>query len=71
MRIGIIVPRHGHTAVARNLLKRRLREIARLELLPQQLPLDIVIRTAEPAYGLPYSDLREQVTGLVRRAAGA
>jgi ribonuclease P protein component len=71
MRIGIIVPRHGRTAVARNLLKRRLREIARLELLPQQLPLDIVIRTAEPAYELPYARLREQVTALVRRVAGA
>ena len=33
-RIGIVVPRHQHSAVDRNRLKRRLRELARLELLP-------------------------------------
>src|ERR1700755_218350 len=33
-RIGIVVPRHQHSAVDRNQLKRRLRELTRLELLP-------------------------------------
>ena len=35
MRVGLIVPRHRQTAVARNRLKRRLRELTRLRLLPQ------------------------------------
>ena len=33
-RVGFIVPRHGHSAVERNRLRRRLREIARREWLP-------------------------------------
>ena len=33
-RVGIVVPRHQHSAVDRNRLKRRLRELVRLELLP-------------------------------------
>lgn len=69
MRVGLIVPRFGHTAVARNLLKRRLREIARLEMLPRELPYDIIVRAAEPAYRLDFARLREEVIELLRRAA--
>lgn len=71
MRVGIIVPRFGQTAVARNLLKRRLREIARLEMLPLGLPLDIVVRAAAPAYRLEFARLREEVIELLRRAVAA
>ena len=35
----MIVPRHRHTAVARNRLKRRLRELVRTQLLPAAPPL--------------------------------
>lgn len=68
MRVGLIVPRYGHTAVARNRLKRQLREIARVDLLPQGRPEDILIRAANPAYGLSFAQLREQVLALVGRA---
>lgn len=71
MRVGIIVPRFGQTAVARNLLKRRLREIVRLEVLPLQLPLDVIVRAAEPAYRLDFSRLRDEVLELLRRAVAA
>ncbi|MDQ6611396.1 MAG: ribonuclease P protein component, partial [Gemmatimonadota bacterium] len=33
-RVGVVVPRYGHSAVDRNRLKRRLRELIRVELLP-------------------------------------
>ncbi|MBA4071866.1 MAG: ribonuclease P protein component [Gemmatimonas sp.] len=33
-RVGVIVPRFSHSAVERNLVKRRLRELIRMELLP-------------------------------------
>jgi RNase P protein component len=33
-RVGVVVPRYGHTAVRRNLLKRRLKEALRQELVP-------------------------------------
>src|SRR5690348_4134888 len=32
-RIGFVVPKHGHTSVERNRLKRRLRELGRLRVL--------------------------------------
>ena len=67
-RIGIIVPRHGHTAVLRNRLKRRLRELARTELLPQLAPLDMVIKARREGYDADFATLRHEI-GFVRRRA--
>lgn len=52
-RLGVIVPRFGQTAVARNRLRRQLRELARRRLLPALPPLDLVIRSRPPAYQAP------------------
>jgi len=51
------VPRHGNSAVDRNKLKRRLREIVRAELLSEAAPVDIVIRARQEAYGAPFEAL--------------
>ena len=61
MRVGLIVPRYRHTAVARNQLKRRLRELARLQLLPTHLPVDVVIRVRPEAYDAGFQHLRADV----------
>jgi len=66
-RVGLVVPRLGHTAVARNTLKRRLREIARLELLSLPGGYDVVIRASGPAYSLDYWGLREAVLSALER----
>lgn len=60
-RIGVIVPRYGHTAVDRNRVKRRLRDLARTELLPMLAVLavfDVVIRAAPSAYAATFDTLR-------------
>lgn len=60
-RVGIIVPRYGKSAVARNTVKRRLRELARLELLPSlamRPAMDVVIRATPSAYAASYETLR-------------
>jgi ribonuclease P protein component len=49
-RLGVIVPRHGASAVARNRLRRRVREIARRQVLPQLGPVDLVVRARAGAY---------------------
>jgi ribonuclease P protein component len=49
-RIGLIVPRFHQSAVARNRVKRRLRELSRTRLLPTDLPAQIVIRIRPEAY---------------------
>ena len=53
-RVGLIVPRFRQSAVARNLVKRRLRELSRTRLLPSDIAADIVIRIRPEAYGVPF-----------------
>lgn len=56
--MGLIVPKFGNSAVARNRLRRRLREIWRREILPVQPALDLVIRARPSAYAQPFAELR-------------
>jgi ribonuclease P protein component len=64
-RIGVVVPRHRQKVVKRNLLKRRLREIARTELLPrlnrEGRAIDVMLRARPEAYAAAFDDLREQL----------
>ena len=63
-RVGIIVPRHQHSAVDRNRLKRRLREIVRVELLPslrERSAVDVAIRARRDAYAVGVDALRADV----------
>jgi ribonuclease P protein component len=60
-RVGVIVPRYGHTAVDRNQVKRRLRELARTELLPVLPAIDVTLRATPKAYDAGFDALREAV----------
>ncbi len=64
-RIGLIVPRYGHRVVDRNRLKRRLREIARIELLPRLATpdrgLDVLVRARREAYEAAFAELRAEL----------
>jgi ribonuclease P protein component len=62
MRIGLVVPRFKQSAVARNRLKRRLRELARLRLLPAALPADVVVRIRPDAYEATFEALATDIT---------
>lgn len=79
-RVGFVVAKHRQTAVARNRLKRRLRELVRLRLLPGAPPVDLVIRTRPEAYGASFEALAKQIekvaeqlrrSGVGRGASGA
>ena len=67
-RLGVVVPRHKKKVVKRNLVKRRLREIARTEVLPRLLaagrPLDVMLRARPEAYGASFAELREELVRL-------
>jgi ribonuclease P protein component len=70
VRVGVIVPRFGHSAVERNRVKRRLRESVRLELLPNVGAVDVVIHAFKAAYDAAFGDLRadvERVAGALQR----
>ncbi|UCG88652.1 MAG: ribonuclease P protein component [Gemmatimonadota bacterium] len=56
-RLGLVVPSHGATAVARNRLRRRLREIARRRVLPVLPAIDLIIRARSSAYRAGFRDL--------------
>lgn len=61
MRVGLIVPLHKNSAVARNRLKRRLRELARTCLLPSDLRADVVIRVRPEAYTATFEALSTDI----------
>jgi len=66
-RMGLIVPKFQSTAVARNRLRRRLRELWRRELRGALPAVDVVIRARREAYGAGFAALRSQL--LAWRAA--
>ena len=69
-RMGLIVPKFRSSAVARNRLRRRLREIWRVELQPQQPAWDLVIRARREAYGAGFNALRNQIVAWRAAAMG-
>ena len=56
-RLGVIVPRYGSTAVARNRVRRRIREASRRRLLPRLNAVDLVVRARPGAYRATAADL--------------
>ena len=65
--MGLIVPKFQSTAVARNRLRRQLKELWRRELNHDAPPVDVVIRARREAYGAGFSVLRDEL--LAWRAA--
>jgi len=66
-RMGIIVPRFQFTAVARNRLRRRLREILRRDALASLPAVDLVVRAKRSAYSAGFSALRAELSDGVTR----
>ena len=67
-RVVVVVAKHGHKIVERNKLKRRIRESARIELLPlcleHAVSLDILIRAQPGAYEAEFGQLRDEIKEL-------
>ena len=70
-----MVPKHRRTAVARNLVKRRLREICRTELLPTLrdagVAVDVLVRARPEAYGASFEELREELRTIAEGACSS
>ena len=69
-RLGLVVPRHKHTAVDRNRLKRRLRELVREAWPPPpetMSPSDVVFYALPNAYAADFATLRSDLTALATR----
>lgn len=67
-RLGVVVPKHRHRIVERNLVKRRLRELGRTVLLPalrnHGVHRDVLLRARPDTYGAPFERLRADVLRL-------
>ena len=63
-RVGVIVPKFGKTIVERNKLRRQLREIARIVILPKLNQRDLLIKALPSAYGSEFTSLRAEVEGI-------
>lgn len=66
-RVGIVVPRYRHSIVERNRLRRRLRELVRLELFPVLGPADVVLFATPASYERTFAALRADIRGLASR----
>lgn len=49
--------------MARNRLKRRLRELSRVHLLPADLSADVIVRIRPEAYGATFDELAADIAG--------
>jgi ribonuclease P protein component len=65
----VVVPKHKHTIVERNLVRRRLREIGRTVVLPalrnSGAAFDVLVRARPDAYGASFAQLRDELATLV------
>ncbi|MEO7101893.1 MAG: ribonuclease P protein component [Gemmatimonadaceae bacterium] len=71
-RVGIIVPKYGHIIVERNRLRRRVRELVRLRMLPSLSsvpPTDVLLRALPRAYAASFAVLEREIDGIVARLA--
>ena len=71
-RWGVVVPKHGRTAVERNLLKRRLRHLGRTDVLPKLWEgghdLDVLARARKEAYEASFAQLESEVVTAMEEA---
>jgi ribonuclease P protein component len=74
-RVGVIVPKHRHTVVERNVVKRRLREIVRTEVLPRLEAAgchqDVLVRARREAYGAGFAEFRAELVRWTERRCSA
>lgn len=72
-RIGVVVPRHGHTIVERNRLRRRLRELLRTGWLTEErdrsAPRDLLVRAGPAAYDRSFVELQTELRACLDRAS--
>jgi len=69
-RVGLIVPKHKHSAIDRNRLRRRLRELIRIQLVPIVVKSDTLIRAKAEAYEVPFAGLRSEIDSIGSWIAG-
>lgn len=70
--VGVIVPKYKHSIVERNRLRRRLRELVRVRLLPtldgtERSPRAVLIRALPAAYSASFDGLARDIEAVIAR----
>ena len=60
-RVAIVVGKLGHTVVERNRLRRQLRELVRLRLIPGCTHLNLILQALPSAYKADFKQLSDEV----------
>ena len=60
-RVGIVVPKYRRNIVSRNRIRRRLRELVRIRLLPDLGGVDLILRAKPSAYATTFEQLASDV----------
>lgn len=60
-RLGLVVPKFQQSAVARNRLRRQLKELWRRDVRARLPAWDVVLRTRREAYAAPFQQLRAEL----------
>ena len=73
-RLGVLVPKHRHTVVERNRLKRRIRELGRTRVLPAlwvaERSIDVMVRARREAYEASVAQLRDELDAVTELLCG-
>ena len=69
-RVGVVVPKYKRNIVDRNRTKRRLKELARLKLLPILGRVDVLVRAKPEAYSSSFEQLAIEMDVLARWVSG-
>jgi ribonuclease P protein component len=69
--VGVVVPKHRRNSVERNQLKRRLREVLRLQVLPRlserSANVDVLVRARREAYSASFEQLNDELVEYVEK----
>ena len=68
-RVAVVVGKHGRPVVERNRLRRRLRELMRIHVIPDFAGVDLVLYASASAYDLEFDELTGEAISIKTQLA--
>jgi len=65
----VVIGKHGRSVVKRNRLRRRLRELVRIHIIPHFAGLDVVLYASPGAYNLGFGELTRETISIKTQLA--
>ena len=63
-RVAVVIGKHGRSVVKRNRLRRRLRELVRIHIIPHFARVDLVLYASPSAYDLEFAALARETISI-------